>query len=106
MHIGNHPERSNIELSIQECGGVRNETAEDRILPVSVQMFLRFVALVEEPQGGICYRAVQVIDHSGVGTGRRNEPFNPTRKIFFLSSYAAQEYGVNNGLCHVRFPQE
>jgi hypothetical protein len=68
---GNHPERSNIELPVQKCRGVRNETAEDRILPMSVQMFLRFVALVEELQGGICCGAVQFIDHySGVRTGR------------------------------------
>jgi hypothetical protein len=56
---------------------------------MSVEMFLRFVALIEEPQGGICRGAVQIIDHySGILSGRENEFFDPTRKLFVLSSSA------------------
>jgi hypothetical protein len=69
--FGNHPERSNIELPVYECRCVRNETAKDWILPMSVQKFLRFVTLVEEPQSGICCGAMQIVDHySGIRTGR------------------------------------
>ncbi len=87
---GNQLEGSNIELTVQKGRSVRNETAEDRILPMFVQMFLRRVALVEEPQGGIFWGAVQIIDHyPGVRTGRQDERLKPTRKLFFLSSSAA-----------------
>src|SRR5580658_10842075 len=87
--IANHPERSNIEPPVQKCRRIGNETAENRILPVSVEMFLRLIALVEEPQSGICCGAVQIIDqHSGVRTGCQNQRLKPTCKLFFLSSSA------------------
>jgi hypothetical protein len=55
VQIVNQPEGSNIEPPVHERRGVRNETAEDRILHVSVQIILRFVALVEEPRGGVFF---------------------------------------------------
>ena len=48
VQMGNYPECSNMELSVHKCRGVRTETEEDRVFQMSVQMFLRFVALVEE----------------------------------------------------------
>src|SRR5271155_874460 len=63
-------ERLNIEAPVQECSGVRKEAPEDRILPMSVEMLLRFVALVGEPQGGIGRGSVPIVDHySGTRTG-------------------------------------
>jgi hypothetical protein len=56
--LGNHPESSNINLCVHKRRGVREEASQDGILPMFVQMFLRFVALIREPQGGIVYRMV------------------------------------------------
>ena len=62
MPIGNHPADSNIEIPVQNCCGVRKETAEDRILPMSVEVVLRFVALAvaEHPFGKERTRGVTV----------------------------------------------
>src|SRR4029077_9547083 len=51
--VGNYLEVSNINLSLDECRGVREEAAKDRVLPMSVQMFLRLIGLIEEPRGGV-----------------------------------------------------
>src|SRR5882762_3389429 len=45
-----HPEFANVSLPVEKRCGVRKETAQHRILQVFVQMFLRLVALIEEPQ--------------------------------------------------------
>jgi len=45
----NHPKRSNINIPVYKRRGLRKETAQDRILQMSVQMVVGFVALIEEP---------------------------------------------------------
>jgi hypothetical protein len=72
---------------------------------MSVQMFLRFVALVEEPQGGIRCGAVQIINHySGGRTRRSNERLKPSRKLFLSFQLCCVGTQQSNGLCHVRSP--
>src|SRR5229473_2728192 len=48
--FGGHSEFANVSLPVEKRCGVRKETAQHRIFQMFVQMFLRLVTLIEEPQ--------------------------------------------------------
>src|SRR6266404_653567 len=48
--FGGHSKFANVSLPVEKRCGVRKETAQHRIFQMFIQMFLRLVTLIEEPQ--------------------------------------------------------